>query len=865
MRKLIFGVVAVVFSGVTWAGPAQAPRQLIPAAASTPGVAGAHWRTDLVIHNPSDVAAEIVIELIPTGFLGGLDNPRWAVLPDLLEPDRTVIITDVLGELFPGDATGALVVAARHPTAGPVPIVVGSRTWTPAPGGGGTFGQGISGIPWRGGDLMTPERVLPDIESSDNFRTNLGLVNPTWNLVQTFAVEILDPSGESVGVAHYSLNPRAHVQINDLLRGMDLQGSGYAAVVRLVSWWSITPGAGDWPSPNSEVDFAAYASKVDNHTNDPSYIGAQTRVERWGQPRHRVIPAAASTPGVGDTYWTTDLAVHFPGPESYRLVIAELIPTGGEGVGEELPERVLFRLDRGETLSIRDVLGEEFPNHELAGLVLQTLASSDGVGDLHVTSRTWTSNAASGGTMGQGIPSYSRSETSDPVVITGLEATDAFRSNLGLVNLSLNIRNTFEVEILDSAGQRAGTLTYTLEPWSHLQINRILGELDLVGAGYTAVVRLVDWENLYYHISESWNPIFLTYGSKVDGVTGDPTYLEGVPLVPPDPGDGGDWFDFSWDEPWYRCPDEPIDEGATVVRAFDRNYHWFGAENHRSIVQEVDFPAAEDWNQVGLRFHLECPENGLCDHWDRTGSLQLVLNPEDPQEDWQYLEIMRHITPYRVEMCQYVDVTALAPLLAGRQTLVSWIDTWVGPGHSDGEGWRVTFDFVFYPGEPRTPDEVINIWGRRNITLGYLDPDRDVDSQIDPVDVVIASDAVRVEARLITTGHAFGNTDNCAEFCVLRQDLFVNGERSSVVPWRTDCEYNPVLGQQGTWTYDRNGWCPGAITVGQTIDITDLVEPGGTNTIDFDIRTFDGGEYENTDPADYDPLEWISLQLYVYR
>jgi hypothetical protein len=177
----------------------------------------------------------------------------------------------------------------------------------------------------------------------------------------------------------------------------------------------------------------------------------------------------------------------------------------------------------------------------------------------------------------------------------------------------------------------------------------------------------------------------------------------------------------------------------------------------------------------------------------------------------------------------------------------------------------VTWDFVFYPGEDRTPDEVINIWGRRSITLGFLDPDSNVDSQIDPVDVMIPSDASRVDARLITTGHAFGNTDNCAEFCVLRQDLYVNDERRSVIPWRTDCEHNAVYGQAGTWLYDRNGWCPGAITVGQTIDVTDLINAGESNVIDFDIRTAEGEEYENTDPADYNPLEWISLQLYVYR
>ena len=100
----------------------------------------------------------------------------------------------------------------------------------------------------------------------------------------------------------------------------------------------------------------------------------------------------------------------------------------------------------------------------------------------------------------------------------------------------------------------------------------------------------------------------------------------------------------------------------------------------------------------------------------------------------------------------------------------------------------------------------------------------------------------------------------------MRQDLYLDGERRSVLPWRTDCEHNPVANQQGTWQYDRNGWCPGAITIGQTIDVTDMVTPGETSMLDFDIRMQDGSEYENTNPGGgATPIEWVSLQIYIYR
>ncbi len=52
----------------------------------------------------------------------------------------------------------------------------------------------------------------------------------------------------------------------------------------------------------------------------------------------------------------------------------------------------------------------------------------------------------------------------------------------------------------------------------------------------------------------------------------------------------------------------------------------------------------------------------------------------------------------------------------------------------------------------------------------------------------------------------------------------------------------------------------------QTVDITDMVTPGETAILDFDIRMQDGAEYENTNPGGgLTPIEWVSLQLYIYR
>ncbi len=325
-------------------------------------------------------------------------------------------------------------------------------------------------------------------------------------------------------------------------------------------------------------------------------------------------------------------------------------------------------------------------------------------------------------------------------------------------------------------------------------------------------------------------------------------------------------YNFENAAPWYQCPAEQFPEGTVVVTAFDKaSQHYSGGDNKRDIKADVSFPEHKNWAQVGLMLKLECPENGLCDHWDRTGSIQLIKNPDD-EEKRETVEITRHITPYRVGMCEYIDVTEMASLFTGTRRIKSFIDTWVGPGHDQGDGWRITVKFIFYPGEKKTADQVVNIWGFKNTRVGEIEPDKNVDSQYEPVEVDIPQGTKRVLAHLTTTGHSFNNTHNCAEFCEMRHDIILNNEIvTSINPWRANCDQNPVSNQYGTWKYPRNGWCPGAISVGDIVDITDKVKIGDKNRFDFNILLKNGTEYDNVNPNDLRPYTFVSLRLYLFN
>ncbi len=317
-------------------------------------------------------------------------------------------------------------------------------------------------------------------------------------------------------------------------------------------------------------------------------------------------------------------------------------------------------------------------------------------------------------------------------------------------------------------------------------------------------------------------------------------------------------YDFEAAAPWFECP-ESFEDGTDEVRVFDREEQHFGGENLRQISTDIDLPTG-DFAQIGLWLELRCPEGGQCDDWDRAGSVQMALDPSNP--DGGYREIARFVTPYGRGMCQYIDVTALASVLQGPQHFTSWIDTWVGPGHSDGDGWVTSVSLLYTPGEPRN-SSVIDIWGRRSITVGEIEPESNVDAQVEPFTVSIPENARRVRAHVVTTGHSFGNTANCAEFCSMRHDVIVNDTIHDWEGWRDDCEQNPVSPQAGTWEYPRNGWCPGAIAVGKVLNVLESVSPGEDAVINFDILRSNGSQYDNTAPVDLLPHTYVSLKLYI--
>lgn len=218
------------------------------------------------------------------------------------------------------------------------------------------------------------------------------------------------------------------------------------------------------------------------------------------------------------------------------------------------------------------------------------------------------------------------------------------------------------------------------------------------------------------------------------------------------------------------------------------------------------------FNEIEAYFDVTCPNvSGGCDDWDRIAWVQI----KDPSGNW--VELFRYITPYGVACDHSIDVTDYESLLQGKLDFRVYIETW-GTG-----GWKMDLIFNYAAGEPEYPySNIQELWQG---TYNFGDP-----ANLQPMDtatVGIFLDTRKAKLRLVTTGHGWGsnNTGNAAEFYHANHNLKVNGEDAFQQDLWQDCNPNPdgCTGQQGTWQYNRAGWCPGLIARPFFYDLTPYI------------------------------------------
>ena len=218
---------------------------------------------------------------------------------------------------------------------------------------------------------------------------------------------------------------------------------------------------------------------------------------------------------------------------------------------------------------------------------------------------------------------------------------------------------------------------------------------------------------------------------------------------------------------------------------------------------------AGTYTQVLAYLEYDCP----CDPWDR------IANIEIRGASGEFMELLRYITPYGVACSDAIDITDFVSQLQGKVDF-----------HFSFTQSYVSLRFEYVAGTPDYPYSwIYKMWDGT-----YAFGDMENLQPLEIYELGIPEGTQDAYLRIISSGHGWGenNTGNAAEFYNATHYININGSTAYEQNLWQDCNPNPAgcQPQNGTWYYDRAGWCPGSIPIlyryelqpylgGQTIEI----------------------------------------------
>lgn len=256
-----------------------------------------------------------------------------------------------------------------------------------------------------------------------------------------------------------------------------------------------------------------------------------------------IIPAAAKTSGASGSFWQTDLYIFNPNSYPVKIEI-QMIPSGTSGSAlNPIISSVPDIIPANGVLTIKDVLGNYFPDYSVGALIIFGKNTSGADATILASSRTYTPAPENKGTFGQGIPGipwYYYADKNfeekglDKLYLWGLDQNEKYRTNLGILNISIRLKETISIKIYSSSNDFIGEYPVTLGPLAHLQINGILSQFGISGEGYKAIIEVISYEDINPSSPVEPIPAVMAYASKVDNGLNDPAYIEAAFSVMPD-------------------------------------------------------------------------------------------------------------------------------------------------------------------------------------------------------------------------------------------------------------------------------------------------------------------------------------------
>jgi|GEM_PF-1302478 len=453
---------------------------VLPVTTQIPGLGETFWRSEVTFHNLGTESAIIDLVFLPAA--GGSLQSRQIILPAGSTKTYASILPDLFGV---NSGSGGLMIDARGATRTPQ-IRVSSRTFTTNLQG--TYGQFVPEV----GSLLPATSYITGIESNPNYRTNIGFLNKGTTFSNT-VLTLYDSTGATLGSTAVSVPARGFQQLDLLSLFPLLRGQGESGLSMKVQ------------SP-ADGSVAAYASVIDNRTQDPVFIPAIPAPVS----RELVVPAVARIPGAEGTFWRSDVTFFNPTSNTMTLVV-HLVYSDVDNRGAR--GRVIT-LHPGRSETILDVVDWlEAGNSRGA---LQIASSGGSGGGPVVSSRTYTTRPSDGGTFGQFVGAVETNQFTSETTVTGLRSDAFYRTNIGIVSSS-NEEVRVQLTLHDASSQ-IGTAVVTVLPKSHRQLPL---------AGLFPSVNTATLGSFTVRAATQAGQSLYLYGSTIDNRSGDPIFVSG--------------------------------------------------------------------------------------------------------------------------------------------------------------------------------------------------------------------------------------------------------------------------------------------------------------------------------------------------
>jgi hypothetical protein len=482
--------------------PGPAPSTLILPSVSHADGFNSQWQSDIRLANPTGQPQQYLLTFTPTGTDVSTTEVHTTTIE--VDPGATTAINDIVNTWYGFGAlsdglNGTLQITPVDSFGNPLNIspraaaVASSRTYDVT--SNGTLGQFIPAIPFAqfigGGSKLS----LQQIAQSAAFRTNLGLAEGLGQPV-SLLLKVYAPNGSKVSSdIPATLAAGQQIQLNSFLaaNGITNFADGRIEV-------SIASGGGK---------VAAYASVVDNGTQDPLAVS--------GVDPTKVSANRFTLPGVADLnnatlHWRTDMRIFNAGATTQNATVT-FYPSAPSNQ-PIVPIVKTVSVPPGQVALEDGILQNLFGVNNTGGSVQVTTPASS---SLIITGRTY--NQDVNGTYGQFVPAVTATDAiglSDtiPLQILQVEQSDAYRTNLGLAEVTGNPA-TVEITAIVPDSKVTPILPVSLRANEFIQLGSIMASL-----GYPTAYDV----RISVRVTGGTGRV-TAYASVVDNVSSAPTYV----------------------------------------------------------------------------------------------------------------------------------------------------------------------------------------------------------------------------------------------------------------------------------------------------------------------------------------------------